>query len=368
MPSCKKKFLMNDWFSGFLSYLNSPVVTLIMIGVMLFHIPMARIHSRRNLSIIFMFLTGLSLVTIANLAFVLIPLTINISSGIILTVINLVFLILSFSFLIFFHFNLKNEFLHLEDKFLKVFNTSPHGMIIVKVADSAIKEVNTAFERVSGYSPEELKGKTTMGMGLWQNPGQRAKVISVMRNFETYGPEEIKFIPKSGIPGKYYFTAQFILIKGEKYIVAHIEEKVKKNRSGDDVKNLLKQQLREVILKEELFKIPGLTLSDLSEKLETNKTYLSQAINSEYGNFSDYLNKLRIVEACRLIQDGLDPKFSIDYLYSEVGFSARTTFYAAFKKFTGVSPSQFRQINRKETKQTQDRLTDRSEPGSEVES
>jgi YesN/AraC family two-component response regulator len=91
-----------------------------------------------------------------------------------------------------------------------------------------------------------------------------------------------------------------------------------------------------------------LTLSDLSEKLETNKTYLSQAINSEYGNFSEYLNRLRIVEACRLIQNGLDPKFSIDHLYSEVGFSARTTFYAAFKKFTGVSPSQFHQINGKQ--------------------
>ena len=338
-----------------------------MIGVMMLHIPMARKYSKRNQTIIFIFLAGWGLVSVADFVFMMMPVMPSVSSALIIFIVKLVFIIASFSFLVFFHINLKNEFLHLDDKFRKVFNTTPHGIIIVKVADSSIKEVNTAFERVSGYSPEELRGKTTMGMGLWQIPGQRAQVISVMRNFETYGPEEIKFIPKSGIPGKYYFTAQFILIKGEKYIVAHIEEKNKKNHSGDDARNLLKQQLREVILKEKLFKIPGLTLSDLSEKLETNKTYLSQAINSEYGNFSEYLNRLRIVEACRLIQDGLDPKFSIDYLYSEVGFSARTTFYAAFKKFTGVSPSQFRQINRKETKQTQERLTGGSEPGSEVE-
>jgi PAS domain S-box-containing protein len=339
---------MTDWFFGFVSNFNSPLLVLVLIGLLLIHIPIARRQTKLNISILATLLAGSILLLLIDLVFCVIPVLKTELTGIVIFLVKLVFLLSSFCFLIFFHIGLKNEFLHLEDKFLKVFNTSPHGMIIVKVSDSAIKEVNSAFERVSGYSPEELKGKTTMGLGLWMNPEQRAQVISVMRNYETFGPEEIKFIPKSGIPAKYLFTAQFILIKGEKYIVAHIEEKVKKNHSGDEAKKLLKQHLREVIIKEELFKIPGLTLSDLSEKLETNKTYLSQAINSEYGNFSEYLNRLRIVEACRLIQNGLDPKFSIDHLYSEVGFSARTTFYAAFKKFTGVSPSQFHQINGKQ--------------------
>ena len=132
--------------------------------------------------------------------------------------------------------------------------------------------------------------------------------------------------------------------------MAHIEEKHDKSAPGNEIKNLLKQRLQETMSNEALYKISGLTLSDLAEKLDTNKTYLSQVINSEYGNFNEYLNRFRVIEACRLIQNGLDPKFSIDHLYSKVGFSSRTTFYIAFKKFTGASPSRFRQINENETK------------------
>jgi PAS domain S-box-containing protein len=222
--------------------------------------------------------------------------------------------------------------------------------MIVKVSDATVKEVNSAFVRVSGYSAEEVIGKTTLELGLWQNPQQRDEVISFLMNYESFGPVEFKFIPKTGIPTKYFFTAQFIIIEGEKYLVAHIEEKHDRSSSGNEAKKLLNQKLREIMTEEELFKVPGLTLSDLAEKLDTNKTYLSQVINSEYGNFNEYLNKLRVIEACRLIQHGLDPKFSIDHLYSKVGFSSRTTFYATFKKFTGVSPSRFRQITDTESK------------------
>jgi YesN/AraC family two-component response regulator len=180
---------------------------------------------------------------------------------------------------------------------------------------------------------------------LWHDPHQRDEVILYLMNYESFGPVEFKFYPKSGVPTKYFFTAQFIFIKGEKYVVAHIEKKHDRSSSVNETITSLKQRLREIMSNEALYKIPGLTLSDLAEKLETNKTYISQAINSEYGNFNEYLNKLRVIEACRLIQNGLDPRYSIDHLYSEVGFSSRTTFYEAFKKFTGVSPLRFRQIN-----------------------
>jgi PAS domain-containing protein len=118
-------------------------------------------------------------------------------AGIILSTVTLILVILSSCFLIFFHILLKNNILDLEDKFLKVFNTSPHGMMIVKVSDSMIKEVNSAFSRVSGYSAEEVIGKTTLGLGLWHNPQQREEVTSVLMNYESFGPVEYKFIPKT---------------------------------------------------------------------------------------------------------------------------------------------------------------------------
>jgi PAS domain S-box-containing protein len=341
---------MNSWFFTILSGFNSPVVSVLMSGVLILHIPIARKQSGRKGMIYICLSAGWILVLLAELLVKGMPGQNSLPFEATWSVVKLLFILASFSFLVRCHIRLINEIRHLEDKFLKVFNTSPHGMMIVKVSDATVKEVNSAFVRVSGYSAEEVIGKTTLELGLWQNPQQRDEVISFLMNYESFGPVEFKFIPKTGIPTKYFFTAQFIIIEGEKYLVAHIEEKHDRSSSGNEAKKLLNQKLREIMTEEELFKVPGLTLSDLAEKLDTNKTYLSQVINSEYGNFNEYLNKLRVIEACRLIQHGLDPKFSIDHLYSKVGFSSRTTFYATFKKFTGVSPSRFRQITDTESK------------------
>jgi len=339
---------MNYLYSSFHSNIDSLFLTLLMTGILFLHIPIAKRQSKQYQYILISLTAGLSLVFLTDLLFVFIPEIKNALSATIMPIIKLSLILSSSCFLVIFHVKLKTNFLDLEDKFLKVFNTSPHGMMIVKVSDATIKEVNTAFERVAGFSAEEVIGKTTLELGLWHQPQQRNEVISTLLNYQSFGPVEYKFIPKTGVPTKYLYTAQFIIIKGEKFLVAHIQEKYDKSLPGYETKNLLKQRLHDIMSNEALFKVPGLTLSDLAEKLETNKTYLSQAINSEYGNFNEYLNRFRVIEACRLIQNGLDPRLSIDHLYSEVGFSSRSSFYEAFKKFTGVSPSRFRQVNSKE--------------------
>ena len=87
---------------------------------------------------------------------------------------------------------------------------------------------------------------------------------------------------------------------------------------------------------------PGLTLNELAALLQTNKTYLSSILNQQFGmNFNDYVNQFRVKEACRLI---MDPDFSgssIDHILEKAGFNTKSTFYSAFKKFTGMSPATF---------------------------
>lgn len=296
-------------------------------------------------SILRIVLTAFILLFLFELFFLVVSSIHSIVLESLLSLVKLILILLSLYFLATLQKHTKNEFYHLNDKFLKVFNTSPHGMMIVKISDATIKEVNRAFERVSGYSAEDVVGKSVLELGLWDQPEQRNEMLAILLKYHSFGPVEFKFIPKTGIPTKYTYSAQLIIINGENYLVSHIEEKHDKSSSGNEAKILLGQSLREIMSKEQLYKIPRLTLADLAEKLDTNKTYLSQVINREYGNFNEYVNKFRVMEACRMIQEGLDPRLSIDHLFSEVGFSSRTTFYEAFKKVTGVSPTQYRQIN-----------------------
>jgi PAS domain-containing protein len=174
-----------------------------MIGILLLQISLARKQSKQHATV-FISITGiLTLILVIEFFVLIVPGILNKPTGIIMSVIKLVLILLSSCFLVIFHIKLRINFLDLEEKFHKVVNTSRHGMMIVKVSYSTILDVNSAFSRVSGYSAEEVTGKTTLGLGLWHDPEQRKEVISVLMNFESFGPVEYKFIPKTGLPTKY---------------------------------------------------------------------------------------------------------------------------------------------------------------------
>jgi YesN/AraC family two-component response regulator len=100
--------------------------------------------------------------------------------------------------------------------------------------------------------------------------------------------------------------------------------------------------LEQLMNVEALYKQPDLTLSELAVRLKTNTSYLSHCINLHMKcNFSDYINQLRVKEACRMISQMPAARLSIDQVASKVGFNSKSAFYTAFKKFTGVTPACF---------------------------
>lgn len=327
-----------------LSEMNSPVVSLLMIMVLSILALFVRKESKKILTALILQITGFLLMLVPDFIFIFQGRTADIWFNGVFPVIKLSLIIPAMVSLFISLRQLKEKIYHLDDKFHKVFNTSPHAMVINTLSDGIIQEVNSAFERISGKTAAEVIGKTAIGMGMYYDPEQRNEMISILKEKHKVGPMEIKYIIQ-GTPRKFLYSAQLIIIKGKQFLIAHIEQKSDRSHIGDETKNLLKNKLDELMSGQALFKNPELSLTELAQRLETNKTYLSQTINSEYGNFNEYVNKLRVIEACRMIQNGIDPRLSIDHLYAEVGFASRTTFYEAFKKFTGVSPSLFRQIN-----------------------
>jgi len=113
------------------------------------------------------------------------------------------------------------------------------------------------------------------------------------------------------------------------------QEHDKESKRNRELFEGLKQLMRD----EQLFKEPDLQSSLLCKKLGTNKLYLSQAISSMTGmNLSSYINVHRINEAKRLILKGEE---SISAIQDLCGFNSKSTFYSAFRKNTGMTPTQF---------------------------
>lgn len=84
----------------------------------------------------------------------------------------------------------------------------------------------------------------------------------------------------------------------------------------------------------------NLSLSLLEEKLHLNKFYISHLFSGRLGlRFNDYINSLRVSEACRYL---LNSSLSITEIGSLVGFNTPRTFNRAFIKQLGLSPSEYR--------------------------
>ena len=112
------------------------------------------------------------------------------------------------------------------------------------------------------------------------------------------------------------------------------------NRSESDIQqfNIIRSQIQQ----QGLFTNPILNLRTLALKLDLKEKELSRLIN-ECGkvNFYQFINEYRIEKFKQLVQSSKFQQFSILGLASEAGFSSKSTFYAAFKKFEGMSPKQY---------------------------
>lgn len=116
---------------------------------------------------------------------------------------------------------------------------------------------------------------------------------------------------------------------------------------GFDHDELLKKIL-EVMENEDVFCSPDFSLPVLARLTESNTNYVSQTINSTFGkNFRSFVNEYRIKVAMKRIMDnGRYSNYSIQGIAESVGYKSASNFIAAFKKFTGMTPSLYQKISK----------------------
>lgn len=111
---------------------------------------------------------------------------------------------------------------------------------------------------------------------------------------------------------------------------------------NEEEKSRLLKELTHLIRKEKVFTQKQLTLNDLADMLNTNTTYLSHIINTDFNlPFTDFLNQMRIQESQKLFVAGRHKTMTIEAIADTVGFHSRSNFNVQFKKFAGVTPSVF---------------------------
>jgi AraC-like DNA-binding protein len=85
-----------------------------------------------------------------------------------------------------------------------------------------------------------------------------------------------------------------------------------------------------------------LTLGEVADALGVSSHHLSQVLNQRIGrNFFDFVNGYRIEAAKAMLAEPGGDRTVLEIAY-ESGFSNKTSFHQAFRKFVGATPTAFR--------------------------
>ena len=145
----------------------------------------------------------------------------------------------------------------------------------------------------------------------------------------------------SGLLGKYRTMKEYINKKTESS-EENRKEKYQKSRMEEKTAMLIIGKLNECMEKDRLYLNPDLKLQDVAKVVKCNTGELSQVLNMFMNiGFTDYVNKYRIDEFIKRIQDKSASRYTLVSLSEQCGFSSRTSFFRSFKKFKGMSPAEY---------------------------
>ncbi|MEZ5700765.1 MAG: PAS domain-containing protein [Burkholderiaceae bacterium] len=109
-----------------------------------------------------------------------------------------------------------------QERFAKAFQFNPLGMSITRLADGRFVEVNPAIERVLGYSPNDLLGRTTLTAKVWVEECDRDLYIAALKMHGQLAAYETCMRNKAGEINEVRIWAQIIELDGEPCVMSYV--------------------------------------------------------------------------------------------------------------------------------------------------
>ncbi len=105
----------------------------------------------------------------------------------------------------------------------------------------------------------------------------------------------------------------------------------------------LGERLTELFETRKIYRQPELKITQVSQVLGTNRSYISSLINTRFSvSFNDFVNRFRVEEAKELLTENSMKNDSLDSIAEAVGFGSVGTFIRVFRSFEGKTPGKYR--------------------------
>ncbi len=118
-----------------------------------------------------------------------------------------------------------------EEKFSKAFQSSPDAVLIARIENGHLLEVNDGFTRVTGYRREDVLGKPIQAINLWFDPQTHDELVATMGAEGAIRERGLTFRTKAGELREGLLTSEILQIREEACLLAVVRDITDQNRA-----------------------------------------------------------------------------------------------------------------------------------------
>jgi PAS domain S-box-containing protein len=127
-----------------------------------------------------------------------------------------------------------------EEKFRLAFQTSPDSINFNRLADGVCLDINEGFTKLTGYTRADAIGKSSVDLGVWCSPEERARMVKNLMSAGYVENFEARFRRKSGEVGVGLMSARVLVMDGEEVILSITRDITERKKIDEELhENLL---------------------------------------------------------------------------------------------------------------------------------
>ncbi len=123
-----------------------------------------------------------------------------------------------------------------EEKFSAAFRSNPNALILSYVDDGTVIDVNDSFISLFKWGKEEVVGKTSLSLNMYSDPGERERIVDIMRTDGRITNHEMKIGIKSGEERTVLLSAELLHIHRDQAMLTTIQDITDRKNMEDALK------------------------------------------------------------------------------------------------------------------------------------
>lgn len=129
-----------------------------------------------------------------------------------------------------------------EQRFAKAFRASPAPQVISDIRTGKFIDVNDRWAEILGYSKDEMIGRTSKQVGIWDDPYERDKIVQKLETCGFFKDEPVVFRTKQGETIEALWSAEKITFEGHEMMLSMLYDETERKQAEESLRQKTKEQ------------------------------------------------------------------------------------------------------------------------------